>query len=244
MKKNKWKNILQLCKKSNKDTEHKKKNCHKNWWIVCIYVFIPIILIWCLDSIFLPILFDFMSGIEIGGGMLLNSKYSIDKIVYPFCKVIILIIGFIMSYIILNKIQNELLEKRIYFVAAKNCLKWFECVTVLVAVVIAIYGKVDSFEYYQYGFNVNTIEKTINNEQSALYIPLEEIPSINSEGIKIQDGNLLYNVILKMSQGLFHISDNFEIIIAIAGAVIFPLRNYAESIDYENIIKDNKNLKN
>lgn len=54
-------------------------------------------------------------------------------------------------------------------------------------------------------------------------------------GLEAQNENLFYKLILEMSRGLFYISDNLELFIAIAGAVIFPLRNYAELIEQENI---------
>ena len=232
----KKKTIKQTYKQGNKDSKSKKQQIYyKNWWIACIYIFIPIFLMWCFDRVFFQMLRDFMLGIEIGDVIIFNSEYAIHKIISPFCRIFVLIIGFLISYIVLSKVGKELLKKRLYFPAAKQCLKWFECVAVLLALVIAVYSKVDSFEYDQYGISVSAIEETKSNQENRLYIPLEPILSIHSVGLEVENENLFYKLILEMSRGLFYISDNLELFIAIAGAVIFPLRNYAELIEQENI---------
>lgn len=107
--------------------------------------------------------------------------------------------------------------------------------TVLLAVIIAVYNKINSFDYSQYGYSVDTIKESIAQEESVQYIPLENIPSIHSVGIRTEKGNLFYNMLLYMSQFAFYLSDNMEMIIAIAAAVIIPLKNYSEEIEGGNV---------
>lgn len=102
-----------------------------------------------------------MSKIQIADVTIYNSNYTVDKIISPFCRVFILVICFLVVYFVLSKIGKGLLKKGVYFTVAKKFLKIFECATVLLALVIAVYSKTDSFEYSQYGVRVSTIEKML-----------------------------------------------------------------------------------
>lgn len=185
-----------------------------------------------MDAIFLPILIDCMEGIKIHEGMVSNSRYTTDQVIYPFVKSSMLIVGFIIAFYALKLIQKMLLRKHIYFLPIKRYLRFFESVVILLAVILAIYSKVDKFEYYRYGYNVNKLNNTLVQNET-IYIPLEEIPSLQSVGVEMTSGSLLYSVFLKISQGMFYLSNNLDIIIAIAGAIILPLSNYAEAIEQE-----------
>lgn len=215
-----------------KSCQGKQYNCqHRYCWVVCIYLFVPVILIIFFDKGFTPLLQDFMVGARIEEGIALNSRYAVDNVIYPFIESLMIIMGFLVSYVVLRFWQKKLLKRKIYFVGVKKCLKYFEMVTVLLVVIIAVYSKINSFDYSQYGYGVDTIKETIAQEEGVQYIPLEEIPSIHSLGIRTEEGNLLYNMLLYMSQIVFYLSDNLELIIAIAGAVIIPLKDYSEEIE-------------
>lgn len=210
-----------------KSYQSKKHNCqHKYWWVVCVYLFVPVILIVIFGKIFACALQDFMAGVRVGEGRILNSKYAIDNIIYPFIESFMIIMGAIISYVILRLLRKKLLKRKIYFAGASKCLKYFEISMVLLGVMIAVYGKINDFDYSQYGFNVATIAE-------AQYIHLEKIPRINSVGISIQEGDFFYNMLLHMSQFVFYLSDNLEMIIAIAGTVIIPLKSYSEEVEWE-----------
>ena len=108
----------------------------------------------------------------------------------------------------------------------------------MLAIIIAVYGKVSSFDYSQYGYDVETIKRVIIQEENVQYIPLEKIPTIHSIGIREEHGIKLYNTLLYMSQLGFYLSDHLDMIIAIIGAVIIPLKNYCEEIEKCNQSKD------
>lgn len=62
-------------------------------------------------------------------------------------------------------------------------------------------------------------------------MPLEEIPSMQSIGIEVNQGKLLYNILLHISQFGYYLSDNLELIVAIAGVIIIPLKKYSNEMD-------------
>lgn len=213
----------------------KIKNCNytkfKDYWIVCIFLIVPAIIILIFDKGFAPLLQDFMSGARINGDIILNSTYAKNNIISPFVESLMIVIGIMVSYAVLSFFQKKLFKSGIYFLGVKKCLKYFEITMLLLAVIIAVYGRVNNFDCSQYGYSVDTIKDTIIQEENAQYISLEKIPSIRTEGIYIKDGNLLYNALLNLSQFVFYLSDNLEMLIAIAGAIIIPLRNYSEKVE-------------
>lgn len=209
----------------------KKYRCqYQYWWVVCVYLFVPIILMLLFDKAFAPLLQKFMAGVRIGGGKVLNSAYAVENVIYPFVESLMIITGAIVSYVVLKFVQKKLLKRKIYFVGAKKCLRYFEIATVLFAVIIAVYGKTNNFDYSQYGYSADTIKEFVVQE-NVQYIPLEKIPSIHSIGIEIRGGNLLYNLLLHISQFAFRLSDNLEMIIAIVGTVLIPLKKYSEEVE-------------
>lgn len=222
---------MKKIKKNYKTKSYQCKHRYKYWWIICVYMLVPISLILFFDKVFTPLLQGYMAGAQIGEAIILNSTYAMNNVIYPFIESLMIIIGTIASYSILKFFQKKLLKSKIYFWEVKNFLKFFEIVTVLLAVVIAVYSKINSFDYSQYGYSTEIIKEVINQEERIAYIPLEEIPSIHSIGIVTRKGNLLYNMLLHMSQFMFHLSDNLEVIIAIASTVIIPLKNYSEKIE-------------
>lgn len=194
-------------------------------------IFIPILLILLFDKFLTPLLQDFMSSVRIGEGNVLNSSYTRNNVIAPFCESLVIIGGIITSYALFKFLQKVLLKREIYFVRAKECLKYLEIATILLGVIIAVYGKVDSFDYSQYGYSINTVKEVANQEDSIQYIPLEKIPSIHSIGIETTKGAFLYNILLHISQFMLYLSDNFEMVIAIAGAVIIPFKSYSEKLE-------------
>lgn len=215
-----------------KGYQGKQYNCqYKYWWVVCVYLFIPIILILLFDKVFTPLLQNLMAGVKIEEGIISNSRYAVDNVIRPFIESLMIIMGIIASYGVLKFLQKKLLKRKIYFVGVKKILKYFEITTVLLAVIIAVYGKINSFDYSQYGYSADTVKEVIVQEEGEAYIPLEKISSIHSIGIGTKEGNLLYNILLHMSRFAFYLSDNLEMIIAIAGTVIIPLKNYSEEVE-------------
>lgn len=210
-----------------KQHNYQRKYC----WVVCVYLFTPIILILFFDKVFTPLLQDFMSSVRIEKIVISNSEYVRNNIVYPFCKSLAIIMGAIASYGLLGFLQKKLLKRRIYFVGSKKILKCLEIITVLLTVSIAVYNKTNNFDHSQYGYSTDTIRKAVDQEEGITQIPLEKIPSIHSTGLETSKGNLLYKILLHTSQFIFYLSDNLEMAIAIAGTVIIPLKNYSEEIE-------------
>ncbi|MCM1287486.1 MAG: hypothetical protein NC240_04175 [Clostridium sp.] len=91
-----------------KSCQDKKYNCqYKYWWIVCVYLFVPIILILLFDKAFTPLLQDFMAGAKIGEGDVLNSTYAVDNVICPFIESLMIIMGVIVSYSILRLVRKS-----------------------------------------------------------------------------------------------------------------------------------------
>ncbi len=207
-------------------------NCkYKYWWVVCFYLFVPTLLIFIFGKFFTQLLHNLMKSINVESVVISNSEYAINNVIDPFAKSLSIIIGFIISYIILRLLQKKLLKKEVYFLGANTCIKFIETVTILLAIIVAVYSKMSSFDCFRYGYSVDTIKESIIQEKSVLYIPLEEIPSVQSIGIETKNEISLYSILLHMSQLGYYLSDNLEIIIAIIGAVIIPLKNYSEEVD-------------
>ena len=204
---------------------------YKNWWVMCIYIFVPLFVVMTMNNELVPKIIEKMSKVEVEGAMIINSSYAINKVIIPFAESFVLVFGFMISYLILALIQRLLLKNKKYFIKAKQFLKFSGCITVLMVLVIAIYSKTNSFEYDQYGYNIETLKGAVTEENTVQYVVLEEIPSINSIGVQIKGSNLSYNIALKISQFLYSMSENFELVIAFAGAVILPLQNYVEAIE-------------
>lgn len=211
------------------------------WWIICIYLFIPIVVILFFDKCITPLLQKYMIGVKLDNLIIYNSEYAVNNVINPFSKSMSIIVGFITSYFILIFFTKKLLKKKKCFIYTNKCIKFVESILILLAIIIAIYSKTNSFDRSQYGYNTETINKVINKEENVPYIPLEEIPSYHSIGRKVENELSIYNILLPMSQFVFYLSDNLEIIIAIAGAVIIPLKNYSEKIES---IQDKEKYKN
>ena len=218
--------------KHRKTNAGKKEKCigqNQYWWIMVIYIGIPIILLWVCDKLLCPLFQRFMDRVQIGEVILLNSSYVSNNIIQPFTKSLAIILGFIISFFVLFRIQKILLKMGICFKNTKKCLRIIEGIAILLAIVIAVYGKADDFDYSRYGYNSDTIKAVVVQESNAAYIPLEKIPSIQSCGVLV-GGNILYNMALRSSQVVYYLSDNLELIAAIAGAIIVPLENYYKVI--------------
>lgn len=212
---------------------------YKYWWVICIYLFVPAFLILFFDKTVTPRLQNYMIGAKVNEITISNSEYAIENVINPFVNSMLIIIAFIISYIILWILQKKLLKNKIYFVGARKCVKFIETVTILLAIIIAVYGKTTSFDYSRYGCSVDTIKEYIIQAESASHIPLEEIPTIHSTGIIIEDKISPYNILINVSQLGYCLSDNLKMIIAIAGAIIIPLKSYCEEIEKYMRSKDN-----
>ena len=218
-----------------KETSKKKKRFmseYKYWWVICVYLSLPIILIWLIDQLFSNKFNDLMQGPKIEEIQFVNSPYAIENIISPFGKSLHLILAFIFSYILLRVIQKILIKKRIFFMKTKKVLEFIEIFSILVAVIIAVYGKMESFHPAEYGYSVNTLKETLLQENELMFLPLET--DLVSTGLSTPQGNFLYNITLKLSRLFFVLSDNLEIIIAIIGAVIIPLKKYSDEIEKIN----------
>lgn len=71
--------------KNHKTKNHQGKQHNylcKYCWVVCVYLFTPIILILFFDKVFTPLLQDFMSSVRIEKIVISNSEYARNNIVY------------------------------------------------------------------------------------------------------------------------------------------------------------------
>lgn len=108
-------------------------------------------------------------------------------------------------------------------------LRFFEIFTILLAVVVAAYGKKEEIDYTQYGFNVETIKSVSEDSYNGVsYIHVEQIPTIQSVGIFGDNENVIYNGMLFFAQKVFWVEDNISLAIALISAIIIPLRKYVE----------------
>ena len=62
-------------------------------------------------------------------------------------------------------------------------------------------------------------------------IALREVPSIHSIRRNTSEDTVGYKVISELSEWAYFLSDNFELFIALAAAVIVPFKKYTEKIN-------------
>lgn len=217
--------------KSEKNIESIKNKSKKRFFlnlsVPIIYIIVPIMIM--VFANYCPeILIAQLSTMKVSNINIVNSSYSVNEVISPFCKSISFLIGFIISVTIL-KILNKCFFKSTNSGFAKKCLSCIEIALVLLAVISVIYANSIEYPYYRYGYSKEVILEV--EKVSAMYIPLEKIPSIKSLGHASPDTSLFYNGLVGLSQFFHLIYNNFDFFIAVAGAIIIPLKNY---VDEEN----------
>ena len=161
-------------------TKAKKREKNKYWWISIIYFFIPVVLILFFDKVIYESLLNRVSYVDLGNGAkLMNSSYAINNVFGPFCRSVVLIIAVLLVFIILLHINKKLINKGIIFKNAKVILNIVEVFILAFTIIIAVYGKVDNFDYTKYGIQVQDIESALE-EGNIENIALREVPSIHS----------------------------------------------------------------
>ena len=172
-----------------------------------------------------------VSYVDLGNGAkLMNSSYAINNVFGPFCRSVVLIIAVLLVFIILLHINKKLINKGIIFKNAKVILNIVEVFILAFTIIIAVYGKVDNFDYTKYGIQVQDIESALE-EGNIENIALREVPSIHSIRRNTSEDTVGYKVISKLSEWAYFLSDNFELFIALAAAVIVPFKKYTEKIN-------------
>ena len=164
------------------------------------------------------------------GAKLMNSSYAINNVFGPFCRSVVLIIAVLLVFIILLHINKKLINKGIIFKNAKVILNIVEVFILAFTIIIAVYGKVDNFDYTKYGIQVQDIESALE-EGNIENIALREVPSIHSIRRNTSEDTVGYKVISELSEWAYFLSDNFELFIALAAAVIVPFKKYTEKIN-------------
>ena len=214
-----------------KNQASRKINCKsgKCWrsLIPLIYIAVPSILILLLPKLFLRAIVNFMSTMSLSGIEIANSQHAINQVIIPFCNAILLILGFVISYLGIRFIERKISERVDYKISAKKWLKVIEIIIVLLTVSSVIYANVKEFPHEQYGYSIETL-RNITDEQEVKNIPLEKFITINSLGLKSKDANIFYNMLMEIAQLFYSISNNFDIFIALAGGIILPLKHYVE----------------
>lgn len=162
-----------------------------------------------------------MSYINIGSGEIQNSDYYINNISTPFFHSLCLILGCIVSYVIVRSISKKLSEKYI-FEWAKQSLRFIEILVVFMTVTLAVYNKDMQFDYDEYG-----VSKTQLEQSNSEYVSLEKIPTIRSIGLEKQ-GNYINNIFATFSRMMSEASGEVELIIAVFGGIIVPLKKYCD----------------
>ena len=212
-------------------TKAKKREKNKYWWISIIYFFIPVVLILFFDKVIYESLLNRVSYVDLGNGAkLMNSSYAINNVFGPFCRSVVLIIAVLLVFIILLHINKKLINKGIIFKNAKVILNIVEVFILAFTIIIAVYGKVDNFDYTKYGIQVQDIESALE-EGNIENIALREVPSIHSIRRNTSEDTVGYKVISELSEWAYFLSDNFELFIALAAAVIVPFKKYTEKIN-------------
>ena len=212
-----------------KIAKKKSKKNRKYWWISLLYIIIPLALLLLFNNVFYPLLMKSIRFVDLGNGLKIeNSNYAVNNVYAPFCQSMLDMTAVILTFFILNIINKWLIKHKYIFQNANRVLKYFECFILLFTIVIAVYSKVNGFDCTEYGFQVEMLEKSLTEEQNIAYIPLQEIPSIHSIGIRTSKESFIYIIISRLSQVAYSLSDNFELFIALAGAVILPFKKYVE----------------
>lgn len=215
--------------KVKKKVKNKIKN--KNSWIVIIYILIPSLLILLFDKKFYIMLVNYVSYVNLGyGAKVINSEYAINRVFEPFCRSLMIVVAIILSYIILMKISKLFIRRGIIFLNAKKVLNFFEIIILMFTIIIAVYGKVDQFDYSNYGLPTKSIKEAILDDQETENIPLQKIPACYSINMSSSEEGFLHRMISKFSLVAYNLSDNFELFIAIAGTIIVPFKKYVEEI--------------
>lgn len=162
-----------------------------------------------------------MSYINIGLGKIQNSDYYINNILTPFFHSLCLILGCIVSYVIVRSISKKLSEKYI-FEWAKQSLRFIEILVVFMTITLAVYNKDIQFNYDEYG-----VSKTQLEQSNSEYVSLEKIQTIRSNGLEKQE-DYINNIFVKFSRLMSKASGEVELIIAVLGGIIVPLKKYCD----------------
>lgn len=162
-----------------------------------------------------------MSYINIGSGKIQNSDYYINNILTPFFHSLCLILGCIVSYVIVTCITKKLSGKYT-FEWAKQSLKFIEILVVFMTITLAVYNKDIQFNYDEYG-----VSKTQLEQSNSEYVSLEKIQTIRSNGLEKQE-DYINNIFVKFSRLMSKASGEVELIIAVLGGIIAPLKKYCD----------------
>lgn len=191
-----------------------------------IYVIFPVFITIFIFS-FKECLINYMSNMKIDGVIFVNSASARNKIFTPYLSSILLVVSLLFTILfayLCDKFLNKENKKfNLYY--AKNILFYLGIVSITIATVVFMYAKSYTFEHWKYGYSEETIIKVIEGKNETLYIPLEEIPSIESAGITSSNASVIYNINVKLSQIVSGIISNLEFMIAILGTILIPLKN-------------------
>lgn len=219
-------------KKKKTSGKRLNKECYNNWWIMGIYIFIPLILVLIMNTFFRTKLIESMYGFETQGAIFMNSDYVLNNMVSPFSKSLLVLTSITLSYVILRNVQRVLIKKKLYFKYAEICLKGFEVGSVFIAIILAIYStELEPFDPSEYGYAVENLKTVIDGDEQVLYISLEAIPRLHSVGLDSLEAGIWYKILLKSSTGVYYIVDKIEVFIAVLGAILIPLKNYVDAME-------------
>ncbi len=120
-----------------------------------------------------------------------------------------------------------------YLSIMRKSLKIFEIFVCFVAIILAVYGKIDNFNASHYGFKIKTIKSAITQNDNQMYIHLQDIPSIESVGI-ITEQNIVYNILMSFSQIVAMAIKHLQLFIAIAAVIIIRIKYYLNNSEKNN----------
>ena len=89
-------------------------------------------------------------------------------------------------------------------------------------ITLAVYNKDMQFDYDEYG-----VSKTQLEQSNSEYVSLEKIPTIRSIGLEKQ-GDYIINIFDTFSRMMSKASGEVELIIAVFGGIIVPLKKYCD----------------
>lgn len=245
---------------TNNLSEKVGKNLKKKFFLICLFIFFPIIFIALLYLFIQPRLINFMIKLPLNNplyfevseknSVIINSEGAINHIISPFCSSVTLIILFFASYFIIKFCSNKWFDDKVYIIFAKKILQFVEIVILVLGLISVFYVNVEKFKYtdttnYENYISYLSKDNEVNYFKHTLYEDGVEIantdnpskpgePSIESVGLNSSDARIDYKIMLLTAQVVKKMSEYFSLIITILGAMIFPLKRYINNSIIKN----------
>lgn len=187
------------------------------------YFVIPFILFYFISPIIKNAIVNYLSSSSSKYGFtVMNSNYSINHVIEPFASciayfallVLLLLVEFIVRFFIAYY-GNVLYDLNVNLL--RKGAKLLEVAAICGALLIASYSGFDP-----QGYGIVNATNAVGSE-TAQYSQIEDVPTIYSTGLYIENENGFYKFCLKTASVVHSISDNFEMYFAIVAGIAIPI---------------------